>query len=69
MNVELPTDATRFIETLVATGEFSSPKDAVVEGVRLLMSRQQLKSDIRKGIEELDNGLGIDGAEVFAELR
>ena len=69
MNVELPPDAIKFIETLVATGEFTSASDAVVEGVRLLMSREELKADIRQGLRELDEGLGTNGTEVFAELR
>jgi len=69
MNIQLPSDAMQFIEGLVASGEYNSANDAVVDGVRLLMSRQQLRADIQKGIDELDAGLGIDGDEVFAELR
>ena len=69
MNIELPSDAMKFVEGLVASGEYNSANDAVVDGVRLLMSRQQLRADIQKGIDELDAGLGIDGKEVFAELR
>jgi len=33
------------------------------------MSRQQLRADIRNGIDELDAGQGIDGERVFAELQ
>ncbi len=69
MNVQLPSDTMQFVEGLVASGEFASADDAVAEGLRLLMSRQQLRSEIQKGVDELDAGLGIDGEEVFAELR
>ena len=69
MNIQLPSDAMKFVESLVAAGEYDSANDAVVDGVRLLMSRQQLRADIQKGIDELDAGLGIDGDEVFTELR
>ena len=33
------------------------------------MSREQLRADITQGIQELDEGLGIDSAEVFADLQ
>ena len=69
MNIELPEDAVQFVEGLVASGQFASADEAVAEGVRLLMSRQQLRADIQKGVDELDAGQGIDGEEVFAELR
>ena len=69
MNIELPEDAVQFVEGLVASGQFASADEAVAEGVRLLMSRQQLRADIQKGIDQLDAGQGIDGEEVFAELR
>ncbi len=69
MNINLPNDALQFVEGLVASGEYNSTNDAVVDGVRLLMSRQQLRADIQKGIDELDAGLGVFGEEVFAKLR
>ena len=69
MNIELPADAVQFVEGLVASGQYKSADEAVAEGVRLLMSRQQLRAEIQKGIDELDAGQGIDGDVVFAELR
>lgn len=69
MNIDLPADAAQFIEGLVASGEYPSADEAVAEGVRLLMSRQQLRSEIQKGIDELDAGQTIEGETVFAELR
>ena len=69
MNIELPADAIQFVEGLVASGQYKSANEAVADGVKLLMSRQQLRADIQKGIEELESGQGIDGAVVFADLR
>jgi len=69
MNIELPADAVQFVEGLVSSGQYKSANEAVAEGVRLLMGRQQLRADIQKGIDELDAGQGIDGEEVFAKLR
>ena len=69
MNIELPADAAQFIEGLVAAGQYRSVDEAVADGVQLLMSRQQLRADVQKGITELDAGQGIAGEQVFAELR
>lgn len=69
MNIDLPADAAQFIDGLVAAGQYRSADEAVVEGVRLLMSRQQLQADIQKGVDELDAGKGMDGKQVFAEMR
>jgi len=69
MNVELSTEAIQFVEGLVASGQFPSAKEAVAEGVRLLMSQQQLRAELQKGVDELDAGKGIDGDVVFGELR
>ncbi len=69
MNINLPADATQFIESLVTTGQYPSPDDAVADGVRLLMGQLQLRAEIQQGIAELDAGQGIEGEQVFAELR
>ena len=69
MQICLPSDAIHFIEGLVASGEYQSADEAVADGVRLLMGRQQLRAEIQKGIDELDAGQGIEGERVFAELR
>ncbi len=69
MHVDLSSDVAQFIEGLVASGVYQSADEAVADGVRLLMSRQQLRAEIQKGIDELDAGQGIEGDKVFAELR
>jgi len=69
MNIQLPTEAHQFIEGMVASGQYASVNDAVVDGVRLLMSRQQLRAEIQQGIVELNAGMGVEGSQVFEELR
>ena len=69
MNIDLPADAMKFVEALVASGQYRSANEAVADGVRLLMDRQQLRADIQKGIDQLDAGQGMDGSVVFAELH
>ncbi len=69
MNIQLPTEAYQFVEGMVASGQYASVNDAVADGVRLLMSRQQLRVEIQQGIAELNEGMGIEGSQVFDELR
>lgn len=69
MIVDLPSDMDQFVKNLVVTGQYPSEQEAVAEGLRLLMSREQLKAEIAKGIHELDNGLFFDEETVFGELE
>ena len=69
MDIQLPTEAYQFIEGMVASGQYASVSDAVADGVRLLMSRQKLYSEIQQGIGELIAGMGIEGSQVLGELR
>ena len=69
MNINLPAEATQFIEGLVASGEYQSAEEAVAESVRLLMGRQQLRADIQKGFDQLDAGLGVPAEEVYARAE
>ena len=69
MNIQLPTEALQFIEGMVASGQYASVNEAIADGVRLLMSRQQLRAEIQKGIAELDSGMGIVGSQIFDEIR
>lgn len=69
MNLNLSTDTTQFLESLVASGQYPSAEDAVTEGLRLLHGQQKLQKDIQQGIDELDADQGIESKHVFAELR
>jgi antitoxin ParD1/3/4 len=69
MDIQLPTEACQFIEGMFASGQYASVSDAVADGVRLLMSRQKLYSEIQQGIGELNAGMGIEGSQVLGELR
>ena len=69
MDIQLPTEAYQFIEGMVASGQYASVSDAIADGVRLLMSRQKLFSEIQQGIGELNAGMGIEGSQVLGELR
>jgi antitoxin ParD1/3/4 len=68
MNIDLPAEAVQFIEGLVASGQYRSADEAIADGIRLLMTRQQLRADVQKGVDELDAGRGIDGKQVFVSF-
>ncbi len=69
MNVHLPDEVNEFVKHLVVSGRFQSEEEAVAEGIRLLMSREQLRGEVAQGFQQLDGGLGIDGDEVFDEVN
>jgi antitoxin ParD1/3/4 len=69
MQIDLPAEQQLFIETLVASGRFSSENDAISEAVRLLISREHLKEKIQVGIEQADRGEMVDHDTVFRQLR
>jgi putative addiction module CopG family antidote len=69
MTINLPSDMEQFVKNLVVTGTYASEQEAINEGLRLLMSREQLKAEIAKGLQELDAGNSYDEETVFSELE
>ncbi len=69
MNLNLPSEVNDFVKGLVAQGRFTSEADAIVEGVKLLMGREQLRGEIQKGVQQLDAGEFYDEETVFNEVE
>lgn len=69
MNLNLPSEVNDFVKGLVAQGRFNSEEDAIVEGVKLLMGREQLRGEIQKGVKQLDAGEFCDEETVFNEVE
>ena len=69
MNLNLPSEVNDFVKNLVAQGRFNSEEDAIVEGIKLLMGREQLRGEIQKGVKQLDAGNFYDEDTVFAEVN
>ena len=69
MNLNLPSEFNNFVKELVSQGRFDSEEAAVVEGIRLLMGREQLRGEIQKGVVQLDGGDCFDEETVFAEVN
>ena len=68
MNLNLPVEANDFVKALVAQGKYQTEEAAVVDGIRLLMGREQLRTEIQLGIEQLDRGESSGEDSVFAEI-
>jgi len=69
MDVEIPNDVNDFVKNIVATGRYESEQAAVAEGLRLLKSREQLRSDVEEGFRQMDEGQWVDGETLFADLH
>lgn len=69
MNIDLSDEQQAVIENLVATGRFPSARDAITEGLRLLIARERLKQQVEMGIAQADRGELVDHDTVFAQLR
>ena len=69
MNIEIPPELNPFVQQMILGGSYRNENELLVEGLRLLRSREQLRSDVNAGIEELEAGRGLDGDDVFARLN
>ena len=73
MNLNLPVEANEFVKSLVAQGKYQSEEEAVVDGIRLLKGREELRVKIAVAIGQLDQGESFDEETVFdgveAEIR
>ena len=69
MDLNLPHEINDFVKDLVAQGRFDSEESVVVEGVRLLMTREKLRGKIQKGVQQLENGQWSDEESTFAEVE
>lgn len=72
MSVVLPARLQRFVEEQVASGQYRSTEEVVVEAVRLMDERERqltaLRADIRKGLES-GPALEISIDEIIEQAR
>ena len=61
-----------FVEERVKIGRYASTSDAVRAGLRLLEQEESkldlLRETLAKGENQLDQGQGLDGEDVFKEI-
>ncbi len=69
MNVNIPPELSDFVQEMISRGSYRNENDLLVEGLRLLKSRELLRADVDAGVGQLEAGLGLDGEEVFARLE
>ena len=56
MSIDLSQPNEQFIDSAVATGLFPTRSDAINEAVDLLRKREELRAEIKIGIDQLDRG-------------
>jgi antitoxin ParD1/3/4 len=69
MNVEIPADLNPFVQQMLSRGTYRNETELLVDGLRLLRSKEQLRVDVDAGIAQLEAGEGLDSNEVFARLE
>jgi len=69
MEIQVPEEHLSIIESLVASGRFSSTEEAVLEGIRLLAGNARLRRDIQIGIDQAEQGNVHDHDTVFDQLK
>ncbi len=77
MNVSLTPELEKLIDTKVASGMYHSASEVVRDALRLLIERdelrerrlQALKCDIQAGLDQLDSGETVPGADAFDMIR
>jgi len=69
MNVAIPAELEQFVQGIIGSGNYKTEADVVGEALRLLQKREQLCKDVNAGIEQLEQGKGIDGEKVFERLE
>jgi antitoxin ParD1/3/4 len=77
MNVSLTPELEKLVAEKVESGMYHSASEVIREGLRLLKERdevrqlgmEELRREIRIGLEQLDRGEGIPGDQVRRELE
>ncbi len=81
MNVSLTPELKKFVEDEIGDGLYQTASEVVRAGLRRLKEEkvrhpceipatlEELEAVIQKSIESLDRGEGVDGKEMFRQLR
>ncbi len=68
MNLNLPAGANEFVKSVEAPGKYQSEEEAVMDGIRLMLVREALRSKIAVRIAQLYCGNSFDEESVFDAL-
>ncbi len=69
MSVQLTTELQGRIRSIFLGGRYPDENAVLGEALDLLQRRDQLRRDVDAGIEQLEQGKGVEGEEVFARLE
>jgi antitoxin ParD1/3/4 len=77
MNVSLTPELETLVQQKVQSGLYSSASEVVREALRLLNDRdtvqqqrlEELRREIKIGLDDLNHGRVVPGEQVFAELK
>lgn len=77
MNISLSPELEAIVNNKVKSGQYNSASEVVRDGIRLLQQQDEMRKkklealriEIQKGIDDLEAGRFVDGAEVMAEMR
>lgn len=69
MDVPIPAELEQFVHDSVQSGSYRDTAAVISEALRLLARREHLRREVNAGVEQLAQGKGIDGEEVFARLH
>lgn len=77
MNITLKPEEEQLIQEKLKSGKYETAYEVIVEALRLLEERdkchekwvEETREKVAVGLEQLDQGEGIDGEVVIARLR
>jgi antitoxin ParD1/3/4 len=77
LNVSLTPELEQFVQSRIASGRYQTASEVIREGLRLLEEREQtreaaleeLRAQLRRGVEQADRRELLDGDAVFDEIR
>ncbi|PSB01028.1 type II toxin-antitoxin system ParD family antitoxin [Merismopedia glauca] len=77
MNIQLPPDREKFIQTQITTGRYENASAVITKALKLLEEWEkgyqnwvgETRHEIEIGTQQLDRGEGIDGEIVVGRLR
>lgn len=68
--VSLTPEMERFVEEQVRSGRYASANAIMEAGLRLLREEEEeLRREVRVGLDQIERGQVVDGEEAFARLR
>jgi antitoxin ParD1/3/4 len=69
MNAQITPELQGLVQSIFHDGQYHDENEVLGEALRLLQRRDQLRRDVDAGIQQLEEGRGIDGEAVFERLE